>query len=32
MNNEALGLVHQQQTLFYQQNVFAATYLAPLIF
>ncbi len=26
MNNQALGLVHQQQTLFYQQNVFAATY------
>ncbi|WP_318374112.1 acetolactate synthase large subunit [Enterobacter sp.] len=26
MNNEALGLVHQQQSLFYQQGVFAATY------
>ncbi|HEY3588734.1 MAG TPA: acetolactate synthase large subunit [Buttiauxella sp.] len=26
LNNQALGLVHQQQTLFYQQNVFAATY------
>lgn len=26
MNNQALGLVHQQQTLFYQQNIFAATY------
>ncbi|MEB6514197.1 acetolactate synthase large subunit [Enterobacter roggenkampii] len=26
MNNEALGLVHQQQSLFYRQGVFAATY------
>ncbi|WP_025120469.1 MULTISPECIES: acetolactate synthase large subunit [unclassified Serratia (in: enterobacteria)] len=26
MNNQALGLVHQQQTLFYQQHIFAATY------
>lgn len=26
INNEALGLVHQQQSLFYQQGVFAATY------
>lgn len=26
MDNQALGLVHQQQTLFYQRNVFAATY------
>ena len=26
MNNEALGLVYQQQSLFYQQGVFAATY------
>lgn len=26
MNNEALGLVHQQQSLFYEQGVFAATY------
>lgn len=26
MNNEALGLVHQQQSLFYKQVVFAATY------
>lgn len=26
MNNRALGLVHQQQMLFYQQNTFAATY------
>lgn len=26
MNNQALGLVHQQQTLFYQKNIFAATY------
>ncbi|MBM7234893.1 acetolactate synthase large subunit [Enterobacter roggenkampii] len=26
MNNEALGLVHQQQSLFYKQGVFAATY------
>ena len=26
MNNEALGLVHQQQSLFYTQGVFAATY------
>ncbi|AHG21182.1 acetolactate synthase catalytic subunit [Chania multitudinisentens RB-25] len=26
MNNQALGLVHQQQTLFYQQHIYAATY------
>ncbi|MGP3592355.1 acetolactate synthase large subunit [Vagococcus sp. WN89Y] len=26
LNNEALGLVHQQQSLFYEQGVFAATY------
>ncbi|AKL07269.1 TPA: acetolactate synthase large subunit [Klebsiella oxytoca] len=26
MNNEALGLVYQQQSLFYKQGVFAATY------
>ncbi|CAI0873395.1 Acetolactate synthase isozyme 1 large subunit [Serratia rubidaea] len=26
MNNQALGLVHQQQTLFYQQRIFAAAY------
>ncbi|MDF7679578.1 acetolactate synthase large subunit [Enterobacteriaceae bacterium ESL0689] len=26
MDNEALGLVHQQQSLFYPQGVFAATY------
>ncbi len=26
MNNEALGLVHQQQSLFYKSGVFAATY------
>ncbi|MEX0495165.1 acetolactate synthase large subunit [Raoultella terrigena] len=26
MNNEALGLVYQQQSLFYPQGVFAATY------
>ena len=26
MNNQALGLVHQQQSLFYKQNVFEATY------
>ncbi|MCM7398269.1 acetolactate synthase large subunit [Enterobacter cloacae] len=26
MNNEALGLVHQQQSLFYKQGVFAAIY------
>ncbi|HHD2938881.1 acetolactate synthase large subunit [Enterobacter kobei] len=26
MNNEALGLVHQQQSLFYKQGVFAATH------
>lgn len=26
MNNQALGLVHQQQSLFYKQGVFAATY------
>lgn len=32
MNNQALGLVHQQQTLFYQQNVFAATYPGTIDF
>ncbi|WP_058910680.1 acetolactate synthase large subunit [Entomohabitans teleogrylli] len=26
MDNQALGLVHQQQTLFYNQNIFACTY------
>ncbi|GKX58043.1 acetolactate synthase large subunit [Leminorella grimontii] len=26
MNNQALGLVHQQQTLFYQERIFAAAY------
>lgn len=26
MNNKALGLVHQQQTLFYQERIFAAAY------
>lgn len=26
MNNQALGLVHQQQTLFYQERIFAASY------
>lgn len=26
MDNQVLGLVHQQQTLFYQRNIFAATY------
>lgn len=26
INNQALGLVHQQQSLFYQQHIFAATY------
>ncbi|WP_336933821.1 acetolactate synthase large subunit [Atlantibacter hermannii] len=26
MNNQALGLVHQQRSLFYKQNVFEATY------
>ncbi|MGR4051350.1 acetolactate synthase large subunit [Kosakonia cowanii] len=26
MNNDALGLVHQQQSLFYKSGVFAATY------
>ncbi|WES68460.1 acetolactate synthase large subunit [Superficieibacter sp. HKU1] len=26
MNNDALGMVHQQQSLFYKQGVFAATY------
>lgn len=32
MNNEALGLVHQQQSLFYQQGVFAATYPGTINF
>ena len=27
MNNRALGLVHQQQSMFYQQNIYGATYL-----
>lgn len=26
MNNRALGLVHQQQTLFYQKHIYASTY------
>ncbi|EMJ0105277.1 TPA: acetolactate synthase large subunit [Enterobacter cloacae] len=32
MNNEALGLVHQQQSLFYKQGVFAATYPGMISF
>ena len=32
MNNEALGLVHQQQSLFYEQGVFAATYPGKINF
>ncbi|MDI3361494.1 acetolactate synthase large subunit [Lelliottia sp. V106_10] len=32
MNNEALGLVHQQQSLFYKQGVFAATYPGTINF
>ncbi|MHA6432318.1 thiamine pyrophosphate-dependent enzyme, partial [Escherichia coli] len=32
MNNEALGLVHQQQSLFYKQGVFAATYPGKINF
>ena len=32
MNNEALGLVHQQQSLFYKQGVFAATYSGMINF
>lgn len=32
MNNQALGLVHQQQSLFYQQGVFAATYPGTINF
>ncbi len=32
MNNEALGLVHQQQTLFYGERVFASTYPRPTDF
>ncbi|HHX5650495.1 TPA: acetolactate synthase large subunit [Enterobacter cloacae] len=32
MNNEALGLVHQQQSLFYKQGVFAATYTGMINF
>lgn len=27
MNNRALGLVHQQQSLFFKQNIYGATYL-----
>ncbi len=27
MNNRALGLVHQQQSMFYRENVYGATYL-----
>ncbi|HAN8219451.1 thiamine pyrophosphate-dependent enzyme, partial [Escherichia coli] len=30
--NEALGLVHQQQSLFYEQGVFAATYPGKINF
>lgn len=32
MNNDALGLVHQQQTLFYGERVFASTYSRPTDF
>ncbi|MEH0886944.1 acetolactate synthase large subunit [Enterobacter sp. UNJFSC 003] len=32
MNNQALGLVHQQQSLFYKQGVFAATYPGTINF
>ncbi|ECB6451823.1 acetolactate synthase large subunit [Salmonella enterica subsp. enterica serovar Newport] len=32
MNNDALGLVHQQQSLFYKQGVFAATYPGSINF
>lgn len=32
MNNEALGLVRQQQTLFYGERVFASTYPKPTDF
>ena len=32
LNNEALGLVHQQQSLFYKQGVFAATYPGTINF
>nr|WP_318383639.1 acetolactate synthase large subunit [uncultured Enterobacter sp.] len=32
LNNQALGLVHQQQSLFYQQGVFAATYPGTINF
>ncbi|VAG36131.1 acetolactate synthase isozyme 1 large subunit [Enterobacter ludwigii] len=32
MNNQALGLVHQQQSLFYTQGVFAATYPVTINF
>lgn len=32
MNNQALGLVHQQQILFYTQGVFAATYPGTINF
>lgn len=32
MNNQALGLVHQQQSLFYTQGVFAATYPGTINF
>lgn len=32
MNNQALGLVHQQQSLFYTQGVFAATYPGTIDF
>ena len=27
MNNRALGLVHQQQSMFYRKNIYGATYL-----
>lgn len=32
MNNQALGLVYQQQSLFYRQGVFAATYPGTINF
>ena len=32
MNNRSLGLVHQQQTLFYGERLFASTYETPVDF
>ncbi|RKS85124.1 acetolactate synthase large subunit [Orbus hercynius] len=32
LNNQALGLVHQQQTLFYEQHIFSSTFTSHIDF